>query len=56
MVTIGDDDGNTDDTPKIALHVQEMDLHLKEQNPKLPHVIPLTPGILHYVQESSEEL
>ena len=44
------------DTPKIALHMQETDLHPKEPNPELPHVIPLVPGILHYVQESSEEL
>ena len=45
-----------DDTPKIALHMQGTDLHPKEPNPELPHVIPLVPGILHYVQESSEEL
>ena len=44
------------DTPKIALHMQGTDLHPKEPNPELPHVIPLVPGILHYVQESSEEL
>ena len=44
------------DTPKIALHLQGTDLHPKEPNPELPHVIPLVPGILHCVQESSEEL
>ena len=44
------------DTPKIALHMQGTDLHPKEPNPELPHVIPLIPGIIHYVQESSEEL
>ena len=44
------------DMPKIALHMQGTGLHLKEPNPELPHIIPLIPGILHYVQESSEEL
>ena len=44
------------DMPKIALHMQRTDLHLKEPNPKLPHLIPLIPGILHHVQKSSKEL